>query len=162
MEHLAILLLGSNLGNRQQHLETAERYLQSIVGKIEKKSAIYASRAWGKTDQPDFLNRVISFNTDSTPMDLLDKLLAIESKFGRVRTEKWGPRVLDLDILYYDDLVYSDNRLTIPHPGISGRRFTLVPLCEIYPEKLHPVYQLNNMTLLDKCTDQGEVIKIEE
>ncbi len=157
MDHLAVVLLGSNLGDRYKNLDDAASFLQGIAMQIEHTSSTYDSSAWGKTDQPDFLNRVISIKTDLIPTDLLGRLLDIENKMKRERSEKWGPRTIDLDILFYDDLVYADEELHIPHPGIATRRFTLIPLCELYPDFIHPVYQVSLLHLLDKCEDRGRV-----
>lgn len=157
MNHLAILLLGSNMGDRVLHLDEAEKHIQSFAKSIEQRSNTYTSNAWGKTDQADFLNRVISIRTDLLPDELLKKLIHIEQQMKRVRLEKWGPRIIDLDILLFDDLVYVDEDLKIPHPGIVSRKFTLVPLCELYPDFIHPVYGLSLKHLLDNCKDTGHV-----
>lgn len=158
MNHLAILLLGSNMGERETNLNAAEFHINAIATSIELRSSTYQSNAWGKTDQPDFLNRVISIRTDLFPTALLSALLEIEKKLKRERTEKWGPRTIDIDLLFFDDLVYVDENLHIPHPGIASRRFTLIPLCEIYPGFIHPVYGTSLHDLLTNCKDQGQVI----
>ncbi|MBL7923249.1 MAG: 2-amino-4-hydroxy-6-hydroxymethyldihydropteridine diphosphokinase [Bacteroidia bacterium] len=157
MKHQAILLLGSNLEDRLRMLELGEQNIEALAGKVMARSSIYSSAAWGNTDQPDFLNRVIGIETEQTPADLLRCLLRIELLHGRARKEKWGPRTLDIDILYYDDLVYQDELLIIPHPGIAGRRFTLVPLCELFPEYIHPVCGRSNQWLLENCKDTSGV-----
>ena len=157
MNHLAIILLGSNLGDRLNNLTEAEASIKTFASSIELTSKTYQSTAWGKTDQPDFLNKVISIKTDLIPTELLKKLLETEQKLKRERLEKWGPRTIDLDLLFFDDLVYADDNLQIPNPGIASRRFTLIPLCEIYNDFPHPIYGVTLQQLLNNCTDQGKV-----
>lgn len=157
MLHQAILLLGSNEGNSLQHLNYAENEIVKWVGKITMTSSIYRSEAWGKEDQNDFLNKVIIVDTILNPISLLQLLLTIEQSAGRIRTQKWGPRTLDIDILYFDDIVYKDDQLLIPHSGICSRRFTLIPLSEIIPDYIHPVTGKSNRWMLDHCPDNGQV-----
>jgi 2-amino-4-hydroxy-6-hydroxymethyldihydropteridine diphosphokinase len=157
MLHHVVLLLGSNEGNSLQHLNFAEAEIKKWAGNITKASAIYRSEAWGKTDQNDFLNKVIVVETTLNPISLLQTLLTIEQSAGRIRTEKWGPRTLDIDILYFDDIVYKDDQLLIPHAGISTRKFTLIPLCEIIPDHIHPVTGKSNRWMLEHCHDNGQV-----
>ncbi len=162
MVHRAYLLLGSNLSDRAVQLQTAERYINAGAGKVVQQSAVYETAAWGKTDQPAFLNKVICIETSLNPFELLDKLLGIEKKMGRERTERWASRIIDLDILFYDELVYADASLTIPHPGIATRRFTLIPLDEIAGTIIHPVYNKTIHELLLNCEDQATVKKISD
>lgn len=162
MVHRAYLLLGSNLNDRHAQLQTAERYIQSGAGKIIVQSSVYETSAWGKTDQPAFLNKVIAIDTLLNPFELLEKLLDIELKMGRERKERWEARLIDLDILLYDHLVYTDAHLTIPHPGIPTRRFTLIPLNEIAGNEIHPVYNKTIQELLHNCEDPGKVNKISD
>lgn len=157
MLHQAVLLLGSNEGNSLQNLTFAENEISKWVGQIKEASSIYNSEAWGKKDQSDFLNKVVLVETALNPIALLKTLLTIEQSAGRIRMVKWGPRTLDIDILYFDDIVYKDDQLTIPHAGISTRRFTLVPLCEILADQIHPVSGKKNQWMLDHCEDQGQV-----
>ncbi len=157
MLHQAVLLLGSNEGDSLQHLNFAESEIIKWAGNITMASSIYSSEAWGKKDQHDFLNKVIIIETLLHPISLLQVLLTIELSAGRVREEKWGPRTLDIDILYFDDIVYQDDQLLIPHSGISSRRFTLLPLCEIVPNAIHPVTGKSNQWMLEHCMDKGHV-----
>lgn len=157
MDQLAIFLLGSNLGNRAVSIENAITALQCHLGQPEKKSSLYESAPWGKTDQPPFLNQVLGFRTPLDPFVLLDTCLSIEKSAGRTRTERWGPRTIDIDLLYFGDRVIDDTNLKIPHPGIPDRRFTLVPLCEIYPFMIHPESGKTFMQLLETCSDRSEV-----
>ncbi len=154
------LLSGSNLGDKNANLEQAKTLIQSHIGSIERFSSVYETAAWGKTEQPSFLNQVIEISTSLSPGSLLNIALQIEQDMGRVRVEKWGERLIDLDILYYNDAVYSSSHLTIPHPGIPGRRFTLVPLVELAPGFIHPLLKKTNEVLLEECQDPLPVNKI--
>ena len=122
--------LGTNLGDRHQNLQTAINKLNEI-GEVLRKSTIHETKAWGKTDQPDFLNMVIQLETSLSPQKLLEKCLQIETEIGRERFEKWGPRIIDIDILYYNDVNIDEPELKIPHPFINEREFVLKPLQEI-------------------------------
>ncbi|ELR68100.1 2-amino-4-hydroxy-6-hydroxymethyldihydropteridine pyrophosphokinase [Fulvivirga imtechensis AK7] len=138
-------------------LEKARAKISHRLGIIIKKSALYETAAWGKTDQPSFYNQVIEVKSAITPVDMLAAINIIEEELGRVRREKWGERVIDIDILYYSNRVISLEKLNIPHPGIQDRRFTLVPLVEIAPDFLHPFLKKTNQQLLNECTDPLEV-----
>jgi 2-amino-4-hydroxy-6-hydroxymethyldihydropteridine diphosphokinase len=157
MLHQAALLLGSNEGDSLQNLIFAENEILKWAGQIKGASSIYTSEAWGKKDQSDFLNKVIVVETALNPIALLKTLLTIEQSAGRIRKKKWGPRTLDIDILYFDNIVYKDDQLMIPHTGIASRRFTLVPLCEILPKHIHPVTGKSNQWMLNNCADHGRV-----
>ena len=152
-----ILLLGTNLGDREKNLEDCRRRLEQRVGKIVRASSVYETAAWGKTDQPAFLNQVIIIETDLAPMDLLQAINAIEKDMGRVRMEKWGERLIDIDILYYDSLVLNEPELLIPHPEIANRRFTLVPLAEVMEDLVDPVLRRPIKELLKSCDDACQV-----
>lgn len=147
------LLLGSNLGDRKQSLALAQSSIQAEIGPVEKTSAIHVSSAWGLSEQPDFLNQVLFVKTDLEPEDVLNRIQKIELQLGRERYEKWGPRIIDIDILYFGERVVQTHDLIIPHPGIPERRFTLKPLKEIAPDFIHPVLKISNSELLDLCND---------
>jgi len=144
------LLTGSNMGDREKFLHFAETEI-SLLGPILKKSKIYESAAWGKTDQGAFLNQCIIMETDMTPLELLHHLKGIEKKVGRVKTEKWGERVLDIDILFYDDLIMNTKELITPHPYMAERMFTLIPLAEIAAVWIHPVSGKTVAEMLEDC-----------
>lgn len=156
------LLLGSNLGDKLQNLYTACENIEKKAGKILRQSSLYQSEPWGLFGQPRFYNRVLQIQSKLSPEDLLDCLLEIELGMGRERTEKWGPRLIDIDILYYNDRVCQSEKLTLPHPGIPYRRFTLMPLAEIAPSWVHPQLGLNQEELLLNCTDPLACVQIEE
>lgn len=154
------LLLGSNLGNREHNLQLASREIGRLLGPIITASSVYKTGAWGKIDQPDFYNQVIVATTEKSPEEALMAIRNIEELLGRTRTEKWGSRTIDIDILFWDDQVISTPELTIPHPGIPQRRFTLIPLLEISPDFVHPVLHKSVYELLQECTDTLSVEKV--
>ncbi len=121
--------------------------IEDTIGSITAKTTVHQTAAWGKTDQPDFYNIALEVETALAPLDMLDKTQAIENKLGRVRTEKWGPRTLDIDILYCGDMIFEDERLTIPHPYLHQRKFTLDLLVELNPDFVHPVLGKTNAEL---------------
>lgn len=152
------LSLGTNLGDREQNLFRACELLtfKSII--IKRASSIYQTAAWGKTDQPDFLNQVLEVDTSYNPHFLLKKINKIESEMGRVRFEKWGERLIDIDILYYNNEIIKDEYLQIPHPEIQKRRFILEPMAEIAPKEVHPQHTHTQMDLLTLCSDPLDVL----
>lgn len=159
MKYKAYLLLGANLGDRATNLQMARSLIENSAGTILMSSSIYESAAWGKEDQPDFLNQVICISTSLNPHALLEKLSWIEISLGRLREVKWGARLIDIDILFYEDLIVEDKVLTIPHPGIPNRRFTLAPLNEITSGFIHPKLNKTVSQLLDECPDKLKVWK---
>jgi 2-amino-4-hydroxy-6-hydroxymethyldihydropteridine diphosphokinase len=138
MTHIIYISLGSNLGDRLANLRNAMTNISPEV-KAVAKSSIYETEPWGYSDQPSFLNQIIKANTDLAPFDLLAFFKEIEVSMGRQETFRFGPRLIDLDILFYDDLVLNTPKLTIPHPRIIERAFVLIPLVEIAPDLYHPV-----------------------
>lgn len=158
MNHNVFLLLGSNLGDRSENLARARNEISSVAT-IVTASSVYRTAAWGKTDQPEFFNQVLFVNTTLGPEALLEQLLNIEMKLGRTRKERWGSRIIDIDLLFYDQLEITTDKLTVPHPGIPFRRFTLAPLHEIAPQFRHPVLNRTIQELLDACADPMAVEK---
>jgi processive 1,2-diacylglycerol beta-glucosyltransferase len=150
--------LGSNMGDRANNIKEALNLLQTQQVCIEKTSSVYESSPVGVLDQPNFLNQVVAISTKHSPLRLLDLCLQIEEKLGRVRTYKWGPRTIDIDILLYHNEVISQERLIIPHPYLHERRFVLEPLAEIACDVL--VYNCSVKQLLAKLTDEAVVHKI--
>lgn len=156
----AYLLLGSNLGNREQYLSNAIDAINKNVGSIYLKSSIYETEAWGKTDQPGFLNLAIAIETRLTPIQLLESVLHIEADLGRVRHEKWGARMIDIDIIFYEDqIVNEENVLIIPHPEMQNRKFVLEPLAEIAPDFIHPIIKRSILQMLKTLCDPLAVEK---
>lgn len=154
------LLIGGNVGNRLQNLEKAAELIGAKVGKILRRSAIYETEAWGKNDQPAFLNQVLLAATSLQPQALLQTILGIEQEMGRARQEKYGPRTIDIDILLFDDLVLETGELAIPHPQLHLRRFALTPLAEIAASVIHPVLKKSIDELLLECPDKLAVKKL--
>lgn len=153
----AYLLLGSNLSDPQQQLELAREYLNASIGTIERQSSLYQTAAWGKTDQPDFLNQVVIIKTILPAEEILERIFEIEKKMGRIRTEKNAPRIIDIDILFYNIDIIRAKHLTIPHPAIQDRRFVLVPLNELSPAFVHPLSNKTIQDLLLECPDKLDV-----
>jgi 2-amino-4-hydroxy-6-hydroxymethyldihydropteridine diphosphokinase len=153
------LLLGSNMGNREAFLSKALTEIDATIGKISKKSKIYQTEPWGEKEQEDFLNIAIEVETKLKPKKILEKIHEIEKLLDREETYKWGPREIDIDILFYGEEMISEVDLTIPHPFIHERKFTLIPLAEIAPELYHPIMGANIMDLLLECEDQSEVLE---
>ncbi len=156
--------LGSNMGDRVANLQAAQRLIDRLVGKIAKKSHVYETQPWGRTDQDWFLNQVVMANTYLEPRDLLEAITKIERELGRERREKdkkgdkWGPRTIDVDILFYGKRVIRDKGLEIPHPEMHERGFVLVPLMEIAPELEHPIFGKQIDELYMACTDMSEIV----
>lgn len=155
------LLLGSNLGNSRELLEEALRNIGIHLGEILETSRMYKTAPWGKSEQPAFLNQVVRIKSTLPPEDMLSKIQTIEAIMGRIRQEKWGERRIDIDILYYNDIVFNSLALKIPHPEIQNRRFTLVPLVDISSDFIHPIFQISNSALLSKCIDKLDVQLLE-
>lgn len=156
----AYLLIGGNEGDRLLHMQQARANIELICGAVEQVSSLYITAAWGKTDQADFLNQALLINTGMDPHTLLISILSIEEKMGRKRTVKNAPRIIDIDILFYNRLVMADPGLIIPHPRIPERRFVLEPLAEIAPGFIHPKSGKTIRQLLRECTDTLAVKKM--
>lgn len=157
MQHTAWLLLGTNLGNRHQNLMAATGAIRTFLGAVDKQSHIYESEPWGKIHQPEFYNQALQLVTPCTALETLHHIKQIEFLLGRENKERWAPRTIDIDILFFDELNVESPILTIPHPQIHLRKFTLEPLNEIAPEIVHPVFGKTISELLEQCTDTLKV-----
>lgn len=157
----AYLLLGSNLGERALYLTSALKLIEAKVGDIKLKSAVYETAAWGKTDQPSFLNLAVEVDTNLTSIQLLNAVLEIEQSLGRIRAEKWGARLIDIDIILYgNEIVSMADELQIPHPEMQNRKFVMEPLAEIAPNLIHPVLRKSVSKILIDLNDSLTVQKI--
>jgi 2-amino-4-hydroxy-6-hydroxymethyldihydropteridine diphosphokinase len=154
MDHIVYLALGTNLGNRLLNLNTAISSLTPQMN-LKKKSSVYETPPWGVADQPAFLNQVVMAETYEGPERLLKHLKRLEIALGRVPSFKNGPRLIDIDILFYDDLVLDTAALVLPHPRLHERAFVLFPLAEIEPELVHPVLHKSVHELLRAITTEG-------
>lgn len=158
----AYLLLGSNVGNRRQNLLDALQHIENYAGKIAKHSSIYETAPWGKPDQQNFFNQAVLVETLLEPPALMHELLNIERLMGRKRSEneKWEQRLIDIDILFYNDVNLQTEQLTIPHPRLHERNFALHPMLELDPTHKHPLKGQNIEELLQICSDTLLVTKI--
>jgi 2-amino-4-hydroxy-6-hydroxymethyldihydropteridine diphosphokinase len=139
--NIAYIGIGSNEGDRLNNIKDSIYLISKLDGsKIDSVSSVYETLPFGKTDQQNFYNTVIKIKTEQVVNDLFFSLKEIEKKIGRIQREKWGPREIDLDILFYNDLIFSDEIITLPHKGLIYRDFVIVPLLEIEPEIVHPDY----------------------
>jgi 2-amino-4-hydroxy-6-hydroxymethyldihydropteridine diphosphokinase len=161
MTHTVLIALGTNIGNRRANLRVAIAALSPKITFIAE-SAVYETEPWGYIDQPAFLNMVIRAQTDLSPRDLLDHLKSLESTLGRIPTFRNGPRVIDLDILFYDDLVLEMPSLVIPHPRLHERAFVLVPLADVASDWMHPLLGQSVAQLLETVDRRGVVQKPED
>jgi 2-amino-4-hydroxy-6-hydroxymethyldihydropteridine diphosphokinase len=153
------ILTGGNIGDRVMNLSNAASAIESYCGVIKAYSSIYETAAWGKEEQSPFLNQVLLLQTRFAPEKLLHLILAIESEMGRVRKEKYGPRTIDIDILFFNDAIIDTETLIVPHPQIQNRKFVLTPLAELSPQLMHPILKETVTTLLANCPDPLNVKK---
>jgi 2-amino-4-hydroxy-6-hydroxymethyldihydropteridine diphosphokinase len=147
---IAYIGIGSNLGNRQQNCLLTIELLEEKGITIKKRSSMYETEPWGIKNQPRFINMAIEIETGLEPVELLRLLKSIEREIGRGDSYKWGPRIIDLDILLFDDLIVKEDNLQIPHPFMHERDFVLRPLCEIAPDRIHPLLKVRICDLMQK------------
>ncbi len=152
--------LGSNLGDKKGNLKKALELLSQSGIKIEKKSSLYQTKPYGCLEQEDFYNIVIKVETSLSPQELLKLCQKIEKKMGRQRTIRWGPRLIDIDILLYEDLSLDEKNLALPHPGLFKRSFVLLPLVEIFSPKLSPFEKKLVQKAMELKLKEGEIKKI--
>lgn len=154
----AYIALGTNLGDTFGNLLTACEKTEKYLGEIILKSSVIQTPPWGNIKgQNNFLNAVIGVNTMLPPILLMKKMLEIEQQMGRVRDQKWGPRLIDLDLVYYANDIVKTEHLQVPHPYLQNRRFVLYSLSEIAPDFVHPVLKKTNRQLLAECEDNAEI-----
>ena len=153
-ENISYIALGSNKGDRFEHLTRAiQEIIQDKNNNIENVSSIYETLPYGYKNQGNFYNAVIKIKTNYELIELLDLLKSIENKIGRKDSVKWGPREIDIDILFFNDLIFSNNRITVPHKEAAKRDFVLIPLSEIAPDLIHPAL---NQKICDICIVESE------
>jgi 2-amino-4-hydroxy-6-hydroxymethyldihydropteridine diphosphokinase len=154
------LSLGSNLGNRMDFLHLAKNAIETHIGTIFTCSSVYETEPWGFDSLNLFLNQVVVAATELQPQEILKTIHSIEKDLGRIHSkQRYSERTIDLDILFYDDLIYTSAELTIPHPEIQNRRFILEPLAEIAADMIHPALGINITGLLAKCEDKCVVVR---
>ena len=151
------LQLGSNIGDRLDNLDQSIKIITERIGNVLEKSSVYESTPWGVENQRNFLNQVIFVESNFDPYTILDLVLQIEKDMGRIRIEKWGERIIDIDILFIDDLIIESENLCIPHEFIAKRKFVLQPMCEIAPGFIHPKLNKTISQLLEECIDDEKV-----
>jgi 2-amino-4-hydroxy-6-hydroxymethyldihydropteridine diphosphokinase len=157
------LLLGSNLNDRFSFIERAINYIEQEIGMVLKQSGIYESAPWGFESDQNFLNSVLIVSSSLLPNEVLLKIKKIEKLLGRIRNNNgYSSRTIDIDILFYDDLIYNKEDLTIPHPQLEKRRFTLVPLEEVAAEFIHPIIKRTVKKILEECKDDSAVYEIRQ
>ncbi len=154
------LLLGSNQQQPQQQLRIAQKHISKKIGAITRTSSLYRTAAWGNTKQPDFLNQVIIVQTGLDAQQTITAILAIEKEMGRIRTKKNAPRIIDIDIIFFNKEIIDSGNLQVPHPRLQLRNFVLVPLNELSPNLKHPVLHKTIHQLLRICPDTLTVHKI--
>ena len=161
MVNIAYLLLGTNLGNRSLNLSQATAMIAQTIGLVTAASGIYETEPWGVTGQPNYRNQVLATETALEPMAMLAQIHEIEKSLGRERRIRWEARLIDVDILYYNDWVVNQETLVVPHARLAERRFVLAPLVEIAPDFVHPVLKKTNRDLLEECPDLLAVSKVD-
>ena len=160
MMNKAYLLIGGNMGAREGYLAEASKQIEKKCGVISKQSSLYQTAAWGLQEQAPFLNQALEVQTRLNAEELLEKILSIEESLGRKRKMKYGPRIIDIDILLFNNEIIYREGLTIPHPEMQNRRFALEPLNEIASSVLHPIFLKTIAELLQECPDNLDVQKI--
>ncbi|HSI77610.1 MAG TPA: 2-amino-4-hydroxy-6-hydroxymethyldihydropteridine diphosphokinase [Lunatimonas sp.] len=157
-KHQVVLFIGGNMGHRFNYLTQAVTQLEEHF-KLIKKSGIYETEAWGGNSSGNYLNQALLMETDANADQVLEKVQEIEHNLDRKRETRWGNRTMDIDILYFDDVVMDTTYLIIPHPYLQVRKFVLVPLVEIIPEYVHPICKLTQLELLARVKDASVVKK---
>ncbi|MBM3414222.1 MAG: 2-amino-4-hydroxy-6-hydroxymethyldihydropteridine diphosphokinase [Bacteroidetes bacterium] len=158
--NLVYLLTGSNLGDRIENLNKAAQLINEKAGKLVVFSKFYQTSPWGPLEQPDYINQALLIETPLSPSSLMELLLCIEEGMGRIRTLKYGPRIIDIDILFFGNKVINTPLVQVPHPAVQNRRFALIPLEEIAASYLDPITGKTISQLLSACQDMGTVLQL--
>ncbi len=158
--HIAYLLIGGNCGDREEYLKKAREKIGSQCGDLLAASAIFETAAWGVKDQSSFYNQALKVTVSISAKETLEIILNIEKSLGRIRNERYGPRTIDIDIIFFDNEIITLPQLTIPHPQLQNRRFALECINEIAPQFIHPVLKKTVEQLLFECLDLLEVRKL--
>jgi 2-amino-4-hydroxy-6-hydroxymethyldihydropteridine diphosphokinase len=153
------ILLGGNLGDRHANFNLAKQLIIKDLGEIVAESRLYETAAWGARNQPDFLNQAFAVSSALAAEVFLSGCLAIEDRLGRVRTERWGARTMDIDVLLVEDEIWDLPQLQVPHPRLHLRRFALLPLCDIAADAIHPIYSRKISEILAICGDKTAVFQ---
>jgi 2-amino-4-hydroxy-6-hydroxymethyldihydropteridine diphosphokinase len=154
------IIIGGNLGDRAFYLSLCRQCIEVQIGNIINHSSTYETAAWGKTNVPKYLNQVLRVDTNLNALNLLSQCLEIEKTMGRIRSEKWDSRVIDIDILFFNNEIIATDQLTIPHPYLHERKFVLIPLNELIPDYIHPILKKTVTELLQLSSDLLLVEKI--
>ena len=160
--NVVFLMTGSNIGDRNKNLRTAEEQINKIIGEVISRSSIYETAPWGNAMQESFYNQALKIKTSLSTNEVMSAILKIELDMGRKRTFKNAARIIDIDILFFNDSLIKTKSLEIPHKEIINRRFVLAPLDEIAPDLIHPVFQKKIGTLLKECVDPLKVYRLNE
>lgn len=156
----AYLLLGSNIGDTKKNINKAKKQIENKIGSVTRSSSLYSTKAWGYEDQDDFMNQVLIVTTALSSIETMMRILEIEKNMGRVRTLKNAPRLIDIDILFFNKEIIHTEDLIIPHPLMQKRKFVMVPLNELSPNFIHPVLKKNIHQIMSSCKDKLTVNKI--
>ncbi len=160
MKQKVVLSLGSNIGNRMENIRASETLIATAIGDVVSKSSYYETAPWGKLDQDGFINSVLVVKTDDMPSELMVKIHEIEQSLGRQKIEHWGPRVIDIDIIFYSNWIVHKEDLVIPHPHIQDRNFVMRPILDIEKNIMHPKLNKTIEELYLDSPDQSEVQKL--
>ncbi|MCP9756886.1 2-amino-4-hydroxy-6-hydroxymethyldihydropteridine diphosphokinase [Lacihabitans sp. CCS-44] len=156
----AYIGLGSNLGQKEENLKLAISKVENEIGQISKKSSLFETEAWGVENQGNYYNMAIEIHTKLLPLELIEKVLELEKELGRVREKKWDSRIIDIDILLYENLIISTDHLHIPHLFLEKRNFVLEPLNEIIPNFIHPKLRKSIAQLSAESIDKSWIKKL--
>ena len=157
-QEVVILHLGSNIGDRIGHLDRAVTLIGQHLGSVEQESSYYETEAWGETEQDDFINQAISLQSALSAEEILKGILSVEEQMGRLRLKKWGPRIIDIDLIFYGEMIIESSELSLPHPRLHLRNFVLIPLLELIPDFIHPEFKKSIEELYLECRDESAVI----